>query len=113
MHLTQSQIFLIVRSNYTVNRFAFELLFILFFKRHPQSGGKGSLSSADVFQTREKGSSDADVRIFSAKSLGIIKIYSVSTRTSGLSQCGHFADRGGVFFRDFVLTSFMDDLLTM
>jgi len=28
----------------------------------------------------------------------------------GLSQCGHFADKDGSIFREFVRTSFMNDL---
>jgi len=40
--------------------------------------------------------------IFWGKRLGFFKIYGVSAWTSGLSQCGHFADKGegggGQFF---------------
>jgi len=50
--------------------------------------------------------------LFCAKNTGFFKIYGVSTRTrgEGLSQCGHFADkgRGGSIFGDFVRTYFMD-----
>jgi len=45
--------------------------------------------------------------LFGAKIL-FFEIYGVSARTwGGLSQCGHFVDKG-VNFYDFVRTSFMD-----
>jgi len=52
------------------------------------------------------------------KNFGFLKIYSVSARTceeGGLSQCGHFANkgRGGQFFVIFVRKSFMDGLLAV
>jgi len=33
-----------------------------------------------------------------AKNSGFFKIYGVSSRTRGLSQCGYFSDKGGQFF---------------
>jgi len=46
------------------------------------------------------------------KNLGFFEIYVVSARTrreGGLSQCGHYADKGeGSIFRDFMRTSFME-----
>jgi len=46
---------------------------------------------------------------FGVKNFGSFEIYGVSERTRGLSQCGHFANkgRGESIFRDFVRTSFM------
>jgi len=54
--------------------------------------------------------------LFGAKNFGLFKIYCMFAQTRGkrrLSQCGHFADKGGRvwMFRDFVLTFFMDGLL--
>jgi len=51
--------------------------------------------------------------LFGAKTFGFFEIYDVCARTSGemgLSQCGHFADKGGrdQFFAFFLRTSFMD-----
>jgi len=52
---------------------------------------------------------------FGAKNFEFFEIYGVSARTRGrgLSQCGHFSDKGegGSIFRNFVRTSFMDDPL--
>jgi len=48
-------------------------------------------------------SSDADVRTFWRKNFGFFEIYGVSARTrgeGGLSQCGHFTDKGGQFCAD-------------
>jgi len=54
---------------------------------------------------------------FSAKNFGFFEIYGVSVRTRGrgLSQCGHFTEKGGVGsnFRGFVRTSFMDGCLAV
>jgi len=56
----------------------------------------------------ERGSSDADDRTFSAKTL-IFRIVYSQGRGRGLSQCRHFVDKkGGVNFCDFVWTSFTD-----
>jgi len=49
--------------------------------------------------------------LFGAKNFEFFEIYGVSARTKGrgLSQCGHFVDKGSgsSVFRDFVRTSFM------
>jgi len=46
------------------------------------------------------------------QNIGFFEIYGVSARKTeegGLSQCGHYSDKGrGSIFRDFVRTSFMD-----
>jgi len=36
--------------------------------------------------------------LFGEKNFGFFEIYGVSTRTRGLSQCGHFAKNGGQLF---------------
>jgi len=36
--------------------------------------------------------------LFGAKNSGFFEIYGVSVRRRGLSQCGHFSDKGGQFF---------------
>jgi len=46
--------------------------------------------------------------IFGAKDLGFFEIYGMSARTRGLSQCGHFADKGGQFFAILCGRLFMD-----
>jgi len=59
---------------------------------------------------RQRRSSDEYVCTFGAENL-FSEIYnSVSARTGGVGQCGHFVDKGEVesFFCDFVRTSFMD-----
>jgi len=46
--------------------------------------------------------------LFGAKNFKFFQIYGVSTRTSELSQCGYFADKGGrSIFHDLVLMSFI------
>jgi len=64
-------------------------------KRRPLSGG--GLSSADIFWTREeKSSSDSDVRTFWRKKLpDFSKVMVCPHEQEGLSQCGHFSDKGG------------------
>jgi len=51
-------------------------------------------------QTRG-GSSDADVLTFWLKNIRFFEIYGASARTKerGLSQCGHFSDKGVNFSR--------------
>jgi len=52
--------------------------------------------------------------LFGSKHIGFFEIYGVSVRTRlrrGLSQYGHFSDKGGSVFRDFMRTSFMDGSL--
>jgi len=50
---------------------------------------------------------------FGAINFGFFEIYGASARTRELSQCGHFSDKEGSIFRDFVRTPFMLLLLLL
>jgi len=68
-------------------------------KRRPQLGRRGvcpvrplcGQGEGGVFQMRTSA-------LFGAKNFGFFEIYGVSARAGGLSQCGHFSDKGVNFF---------------
>jgi len=78
----------------------------------PHSGGRWDLYSANIFRKRGVFQMRTP-SLFDAKNFGFFEIYGVSARTrgEGLSQGGHFSDKGGggQFFCNFVRTSFMDN----
>jgi len=64
-------------------------------KRRPQSGERGCLSSADIF--RKGGGRVLQMRtsaLFDAKNIGFLKFMVCQHGQRGLSQCGHFVDKG-------------------
>jgi len=56
------------------------------------------------FRQGKRGSLVADIRTFSCKKIRIFRNFHTIRR---VSQCGHFSDKGGPIFRDFVRTYFM------
>jgi len=49
--------------------------------------------------------------LLGTENIGFFEIYSVSARTMGIEQCGHFSDKlggGGQFFAILCERSFMD-----
>jgi len=80
------------------------------YKRRPQSG---SLSYANIFRIRGRGSPKRRSALCGAKSFGFFEIYNVSTRTrrEGVEPMRTFFEQGGRgnFFAIFVRMSFLDD----
>jgi len=85
-------------------RFIYVCTFGIVRKRHPQSGR--GLSIADVFQTRGRGSSDADVRTVWCKKLQIFRNWCPQKQGRDVEPVR--IRRRESIFRDFVRTPFMD-----
>jgi len=79
-------------------------------KRRSAVKGRG-LTSADIFRTKRRGSSEMDVHIFGAKNIEYFEIYGVSAWTRGVEPVQTFCGQEGQCFYNFVWTSFTDGSL--
>jgi len=68
--------------------------------------GRG-VSSANVFRTAGVLQMRTNA-LFGAKNFGFSKVMVCPHGQGWFSHCGHFSDKEGVFFRNFVRTSFME-----